>query len=164
MTTPATDEQIATWQWNCPLTEFGTTWSDATVRSLIARIEEDRRERRETKSQHIATVNDLLRQLDAARKDQIEIREALGCTEDDDDYIGALRKLARSNLDLRAEIERLTRITGPVLPCCGETCTEHSREWVNGIGINNWWIYCSEGGQRPAPPEYLAWKAGREKR
>lgn len=38
-----------------------------------------------------ATTREVMAQRDAARKDHIEIAELLGCTELDDDYIGALR-------------------------------------------------------------------------
>ena len=61
----------------------------------------------ETKLQHIATVNDLIRQRDAASKDQIEIRELLGCTEDDDDYIGALRHVMKQAKERDATIAEL---------------------------------------------------------
>lgn len=119
-----TDEQIERFE---PLIEWeGREWMqypvivmdpaddgewDLRYSDHLARVQADRQEiekLREKARDHIATVNDLLRQRDAAQKDQIEIREALGCTEEDDNYIGALRKLARSNLDLRAENARLT--------------------------------------------------------
>lgn len=75
----------------------------ATIESLKLEAKEARRSANEQR----AVAQSLLSQRNEAQKDQIEIREALQMTEDEDDYIGALQNLARSNLDLRAEIARL---------------------------------------------------------